>query len=93
MTRIYEDLTDNEGIDPDQFPAAANEDNPVAAAREVVEHKSARLVHGTMLDLFTASAIVALADKCEEIDRRDLLSKLEGASLELAARAAWKAVG
>lgn len=62
--------------------------NPVEAAREVVERKSARRVDGVLLDLTTAGAIVAVADALSPANRE----KLEGMSITRAADIVWKLV-
>jgi hypothetical protein len=65
-------------------PAAST--RPVAAAREVLEHRSVRMVDGVLLDLFTANAVVQVADAPSERNRE----RLDGLPLVRAVELVWR---
>lgn len=60
----------------------------VTAARRVVERKQCEAVDGVLLDLFTASHIVALADAVSE----ENCEKLDGLHVTQAAKIAYELV-
>ena len=66
-------------------PDARFESNPVTASYEVLA-AGVRKVDGMLLDAFTASAIVAVAEKLNPVNR----ARLEAMPLERAVRIVWK---
>lgn len=62
--------------------------DPVAAARQVVETSGAVTVDGVLLDLFTASAVVQVADALSPANAQ----RLAGMSLPAAVAVVWKVI-
>lgn len=62
--------------------------DPVYAARQVVETGTAHVVDGVLLDLFTASAVVQVADALSPANAQ----RLAGMSVPAAVAVVWKVI-